>query len=183
MREGKGRSAIYVRDSEGRVSRVTKPAGDRHPTWSPNGKQIAFDRDPRAESAEAAPHASVYIVDADGTNLKRLVAGASPAWSPNGDKILFTGYTPQPDESIPDLFTMNTDGGPRTKLTDAPSANGWEGSWSPDGKEIVFVSSRSEAELDGLWTMNADGGSPKLVRLEPYCTVGDPDWQPSEATR
>jgi TolB protein len=56
------------------------------PSWSPDGKQIAFTR--------WGTQAGVYVINADGSNERALVGGMrqplSPRWNPNGTKIAYT---------------------------------------------------------------------------------------------
>lgn len=75
------------------------PAGDFRPAWSPDGKWIAFstDRDsskpPGRSGFSLAQSTELYLVRADGTELRRLtqaqqVAG-SPAWSADGRQLAY----------------------------------------------------------------------------------------------
>src|SRR5690349_8549188 len=53
------------------------------------------------------------------------------------------------------IYAINPNGSGRVLITN----NAVNGSWSPDGRHILFESSR-KGDLD-LWTINADGSSPK----------------------
>ena len=54
---------------------LTEESGENlWPSWSRDGKQIVFER------GEV-----IYIINSDGTGLKRLISGCEPAWCPSWD--------------------------------------------------------------------------------------------------
>jgi hypothetical protein len=85
---------LRVQSEDGTVSYlITDDSRDTGPAWSPDGKQVAFTR-------RQHDHWEVYVVDADGRNLKRLTTtprqpngtlgnSAAPAWSPDGQYLAF----------------------------------------------------------------------------------------------
>ena len=103
----------------------------------------------------------LYLVDADGKNLRRLVARedfsacGSPDWSHDG-KLAFDAWEHSLGETYvaAHIFTVNGDG---TGLRDL--GLGAMPSWSPDGKRIAF----SHYQPRGVFTMNADGSDRKLL--------------------
>ena len=80
--------------------------------WSPDGTRIAFTsaRDGNFE---------IYVIDADGTNAKRLTKNPArdrwPDWSSAGTKIAFMFNRDGND----DMYIMNADGSSQTNLTEA----------------------------------------------------------------
>jgi TolB protein len=137
--------------------------GPDGPRWSPDGREIAFrsDRDGNDE---------IYVVNADGTELRRLThnskSDGGPLWSPDGRRILFwrssQGYGFRGD-----VWVMNADGSAQRNLTRSathPFATDSWPAWSPDGRKILFVSDR---DRNGeIYVMNADGSEErKLTEL------------------
>src|SRR5512132_3993105 len=75
---------------------VTQPVllrtGDeRYPSYSPDGTQIAFRGD--LDLAEPSGDEEIYVMDADGTNVRQLTSNgdfdSAPSWSPDGTEIAF----------------------------------------------------------------------------------------------
>lgn len=82
-------SEIWIErpDGSGRRQVTRLNAGAASPSWSPNGRRIAFVDDKRGQY-------EVYVVDRDGANLRRLTSTTSddvqPAWSPDAKLIAFS---------------------------------------------------------------------------------------------
>ena len=109
---------------------------DGHPTWAPNGKQIAF-------TGMVDNIYQIFSVNAeDGTAKQLTYENAShyhPTFSPDGKRIIYVSnahnhYT---------LWTMGADGRNKTQLTNHIGAH-FEPSLSRDGKMLVFSSDRSD---------------------------------------
>ena len=79
---------IYVMDSDGKHRQrvTTHDAEDIQPTWSPDGRKIAF------VSNRNQGFIQIWVIDADGRNPIRLTDGVwdeHPDWSPDGQKIAY----------------------------------------------------------------------------------------------
>ncbi len=76
-----------------------------------------------------------------------------------------------------EIFEANPDGTGLRRLTDAPGYDA-EGSYSPDGKSIVFCSNRSGKENLELYIMDADGKNVRQLTKAPGCYNGGPFFSP-----
>ncbi len=87
-----GEEEVYVMDADGsNVHRLTHTPGEGTSSWaadwSPDGKQIAFTSN-RDGSPEGWDGNDIYVMDADGSNIRRLTredgGDGSSAWYPDG---------------------------------------------------------------------------------------------------
>jgi Tol biopolymer transport system component len=127
-------------DGTDRLQLTFPPLDAKSPTWSPDGKQIAFYAFSPNRSAR------IYLVSTDaGSQPEALLLAnyevRSPDWSPDGKKIVFGGDFGDPDTMIriADLRSRAVVEVPGSKGLSHPR-------WSPDGKYLVAL----EAKLQGV---------------------------------
>jgi TolB protein len=150
-----GSPQIYVSDaSGGNLQRMTTNKGpDVSPVWNrKTGAQIAY-----VSGQTGLPQ--VYTMESDGTNQQRMTDqgyAVSPAWAPNG-QFLSLAWTRKYGPGEPgssDIYLMDIASKQWVQLTHDGGRNDFP-SWAPDGRHIVFQSSRTGKEE--IWMMLADG--------------------------
>ncbi len=93
-----------------------------------------------------------------------------PSWAPDGSRLAFvwrrwpSGFN---------LFVMDADGHPITRVTDGPWIDGTP-TWSPDGRSLAFSSNRQADEGFGIYVVDARGGEPRRLARGVA-----PDWSPT----
>jgi Tol biopolymer transport system component len=150
-----GNFELYVMDRDGGdLIRLTNYAGvDQFAEWSPNGQEIAFRRD-----------VDIYVLDVTSGQTRRLTAALPlnqmPSWSPNGQELAFMSSR----AGYPSVFLMNADGSDQRNLTPKDPGDldsDWISrapSWSTNGRQIYFMSSRPGTGLDTeIFVMDLDG--------------------------
>lgn len=154
---------IRLMRADGHDVRPLTSGEDWNPSWSPDGKKIAFDR-----SNPSDGNRDIYVMNADGTGLKRLTSDpsfdADPEWSPDGRKFAFYRNG--------DIYVMNaSDASGLTQLT----SDGAHPTWSPDGSRIAFWSGRSGTW--GVYAMNANGSGLTHITSDTM-NASNPVWSP-----
>ena len=147
QREGK--DVLYLMDvaSASVKERFDLPSVDAiwSPVWSPDDRQIAF-------SGTHGGITDLYIVDADGKNLRQLTndqyGDMQPAWSPDGKRLAFaTDRSPETNLSILKfpkwrIAVMDLQSGAIEVLPNQGGLN-LNPAWSPDGRQVAFISDRT----------------------------------------
>ena len=85
----------------------------------------------------------VYVIDADGSNLKMITRSPNsafvPKWSADGTAITFVI---EYDGLRANIFEISADGGNLKRLTAGPKFDG-RPAYSPDGTKLAFESNRN----------------------------------------
>jgi len=151
-----GNPALFVSDSSGnRPKRLTFAANgeDTSPAWNPRtGQSVLFVSD-----RGGLPQ--LYLMNSDGTGTQKFDLPdmgyvIDPAWSPNGQLMAFSWRRPSGNY---DIYLMDVASRQIRELT-RDSGRNERPSWAPDGRHIVFESTRGGTRQ--IWTMLADGTSP-----------------------
>src|SRR4051812_3309714 len=188
---------IFVMNADGtHLRQLTQRTGtfrteDRAPSWSPDGKRIAFMS---ANTTFRPPGAStIYVINADGTHARSVRSlphgwpgAGAPSWSPDGKRLLYSTYCwigncGQPPVGA-QLYTVGVDGKNPRQLTRLVG-NALDARWSPDGKKIVFVRNARVGPGGDVYTLGADGKGLRRVTKAPDLGARSPDWGPASPVR
>ena len=107
----------------------------------------------------------LWLVARDGGEARLLTSGdgtkTNPVFSPDGGMIAFSGDY---DGNV-DVYVMPSEGGVPHRLTHHPAVDEVVG-WSPDGKSVLFRSTRnSYSRFNRLFTVSLEGGLPHELPL------------------
>jgi Tol biopolymer transport system component len=135
------------------------------PAYKPSGlpERIAY-----ASDSDKSVH--IYTIKPDGTDIQPTSSDnrtndGQPAWSPDGTKIAFISN----QSSKYEVWTMNSDGSGRMRLTDLKSRSNTP-RWSPDGAKIAFISQITSAGSVisvEIFAMNSDGSGLQQLTESP----------------
>jgi Tol biopolymer transport system component len=178
---------LRVADADGTNVRVVTPGGppgahggDDQPTFSPDGKWLAFVRiDPNVER-----RAGIFVISIDGTGERRLTDDAldagHPRWSPDGTKILYGQHVDATEFVSQPLSVVDVASGVSTPLADAKDGGGaFDGDWSPDGTQVIYVYYIPGWNNNELRVANADGTGARAMWAPDANDGGGvdrPDW-------
>ncbi len=147
---------MYVADvATGKIGRkLVATTGDPHfdslqflssaGDWAPDNRRFVF-------AALSAGQPVLTMVDADSGKRLREQKFAelgeiyNPAWSPDGKQIAFSALK----GGVLDLFLFDLDSSTLQQLTNDPFAD-LDPEWSPNGRELVWVTDRFSSSLDTL---------------------------------
>jgi Tol biopolymer transport system component len=166
---------LCATDLQGHTFRLTDPRGDWSPSWSPDGRSIAFLR---ANSDPA--QRGIILADPQGRTLRNLdVTGrfnvSGPVWSPTGTEFAFVINSPWFSE----IGVVNVGGpGPGSRtLVEAGGAYVGPPSWSPDGARVLFAKSSDSfgVGVPATYVVDADGTNERKLLDWALGPVWSPD--------
>ena len=159
-RETPGGAELYLIPSLGgterKITRLSSSEPNNQISWLSDGRWLAVrDRSSRQEPS------SIFLVERDTGEKRKLTSSPptsdgdrTPAISPDGKTLAFFREY--------DLCLVPTAGG-EPRLLVSSNAQSRSPAWTPDGRDILFLSTRSGDSRFSLWRVPATGGTPKQV--------------------
>ena len=139
---------------------------DLYPTWSPDGKRIAFTR-----FDDDAGLVALYVMRADGTHEHQVPGtaehdGQVAQWSPDGTHLVFDGgrLNGKKGEAI---FTIRLGGRHARRLTPWPMHAGGASDWSPNGRWILLESHADQDRQNNLFLVHPNGADLHRITTSP----------------
>jgi len=167
--------------------RLTSNSGDCCPTWSPNGREIAFSR-------LTDGGVDIYVIPAFGGTEHKLFSWPSEGhqispfptwrvnsrsldWSADGKVLAFSDN--QADKTHAWIALLSLVDSTIRRLTSPSSQNLDDGpAFSPDGSTVAFVRGIAPGVVEDLYVVPAAGGAPKRLTFDNTWIYGPPAWTP-----
>ncbi len=159
------KTSIYAFSGRSKSLLVGQGGINVSPTFSPDGSRMAYVSD-------VGGSAGIYVGSAGGGGGTRLPINGKatdPAWSPTGEYIAFVSRET-------DICIIRPDGSGYQQLTGGQGAN-YRPSFSPDGRMIVFSSTRNGSPR--LFVMAANGDNQQPLLPEFKGAQDTPYWSPT----
>jgi len=167
---------IYLQKSDGlSVTQLTSDASDdAHPTFSPDGKKIAF-------ASTRAGNWDIYLMDVDGKNVVQLTRSPGhelhPSFSPDGSQLVYSALGGRSSQW--ELWTIDL-----SNLTTRVIGTGFFPTWGPsrDSSQIAFQRARQRgSRWFSLWTLDLVDGEARNVTevtVSSNAAIVAPSWSP-----
>jgi Tol biopolymer transport system component len=156
--------------------RITAPdVGAPDPNVSPDGGTVSF------LGANAKGINALFTASLDGSNVFRVTPYLGVAfkqdWAPDGRHIVIATNADYLHHKSPNVATVRPDGSHLRMLTHYTGGEkgAYAGSYSPNGRWIVFRVENLERESFRLFRMHSDGTHRKLIRKFPFASRNS-DW-------
>lgn len=149
---GEGANQIFVVDLKTGLQRQLTTVGDNvEPSWSHDGRFIAY-------ACRDGQYYSICVMNADGSDSRRIVAGPincwDPSWSPSDQEIVFTSN----ETPFAHLYIAEIESGETRRLVNSAGDEAGS-SWSASNGRVFYASQRmvNGASTFNLFSIRSDG--------------------------
>lgn len=161
---------------------IIQTCADRLPSWSPDGRYIAFYRDnkdvlinngfqqsllsgssPDEMNDNGDTLKGIRILDLETMDMVFLIKGYAPDWAPNGKEIVYNSST------FGGIWKIDVETNQTQEIT---NFNGQRPEWSPDGSKITCEV--KSIEYSGIYIIDTIGNIREL-----FAWAVEPNWHPS----
>lgn len=169
---------IWSADPSGALTQLTRGRLEVDPSWSPDGRRLAFVGYSRTP-AGAAARTDLYVVDRATGKQRRVTNDAafetSPSWSPDGERLVYTADGLRGGGR--DLMIIKVAGGKPRRLLQTTRFEA-EPRWAPKGERILFLSG-----VGDLYLIRSDGMGERRILRQVYGATWSPDGATIALTR
>jgi Tol biopolymer transport system component len=123
----------------------------RRPSFSPDGKKVAFESD-------RLGYSDIWICESEGSNCAQVTSlhtSGTARWSPDGRHLVFESDY----QGLWQVYVVQVPGGEPQLFRTFPETDNGAPNWSVDGKWIYFYSGHQHTTLE-LWKIPFNGGAP-----------------------
>lgn len=168
---------IYYKDVDGiAVTQLTTdPSSDVQPSWSPDGRRVAF-------ASDRTGNWDIWVINLDGQQPVQVTSTSAhevhPTWSPDGKWLVFCSMPERGGQW--ELWLASPETGARKKFI----GYGLFPEWAPHSNNILFQRARRRGtRWFSIWKMQIVNGEPRmpteLVSSSDYALIL-PTWSPDE---
>ncbi len=166
-----GQWELYLYDFTDQTERnvTNHPASDMYPNWTPDGRIVHF--------SDRSGEAALWLTDPTDGNTEGLTHNDDcrpdyhPNFAPDGTAVAYRADC----SGNGDIWHFDLETGERVNLTASSGATDRYPAWSPDGSQLLFVSSRDGNEE--VYVMKADGSDVRNLTSNP-ARDGQGSWSP-----
>ncbi len=153
--------SVPVEEGVTRNLTLTDGVAERYPSWSPDGKWVAYWSDASGEY-------ELYVRSGDGARfrwpgdsadvLEKKLTSIGPTWkyganwAPDSRSLVFCNHAGE-------LWRLELESGALTKLATNPDGQPFGVDWSPDSRWLAFSMRSTKSRLEAIWLLDTRDGS------------------------